>query len=35
MKAATPEWLTCAQLYLDIANSGYSLHGNSDDMLQK
>ena len=31
-KVATPEQLTCAHLYLDIAKSGYLFHGNSSGM---
>ena len=28
MKDSRPAWLACAQLYLDLDNSGYFLHGD-------
>ena len=31
-QAAITEWLSSAQFYLDIANSGYPLYGDSGDM---
>ena len=34
-KASFPVWLTGAQFYLDLDNSGFYLHGDSFDMCYR